>query len=245
MTWTSAYRSAIIEAMNSEPVQLKARADRHAALSDVSRLAVVDALARSDLSPGEIGRMLGAPTNLVAHHLRVLREAGLITQVRSQGDARRTYVQLVPEALDGLIGQRPWMGDRVVFVCRQNSARSQLAEALWRRLSTVPVASAGTDPADRVHPGAIAAARRHKLPMSRPSTHRLSDVLLASDVLIALCDEAHEELAGTSDRQVLHWSVRDPVRVGTDRAFDEAFEQIAVRVRRAAATHASTPEVPA
>jgi ArsR family transcriptional regulator, arsenate/arsenite/antimonite-responsive transcriptional repressor / arsenate reductase (thioredoxin) len=227
--------------MNTErPRDLAARAQRHAALSEVSRLAIVDALTLSDLSPTEVGRMLDLPSNLVAHHLRVLREAGLVTQVRSQGDARRTYLQLVPDALEGLVASPAWTADRVVFVCVHNSARSQLAAALWRQSSDIPAASAGTHPATRVHPGAVAVARRHRLRMLKPRTRQLFDVLSEQDLLIALCDEAHEELAGTTTREVLHWSVPDPVRVGTDEAFESAFEQIAVRVARAVA--ASTPD---
>ena len=45
--------------------------------------------------PGRSGGCSDLPSNLVAHHLRTLREAGLVTQRRSQGDARRTYLQLV------------------------------------------------------------------------------------------------------------------------------------------------------
>jgi ArsR family transcriptional regulator, arsenate/arsenite/antimonite-responsive transcriptional repressor / arsenate reductase (thioredoxin) len=233
----------MIESMDTERLSRQQRADRHAALSDVSRLAIVDALALTDLSPGEVGRLLDAPSNLVAHHLRVLREAGLVTQVRSEGDARRTYIQLVPEALGGLIVCTPWTADRVVFVCRHNSARSQLAEALWRQVSDVPVASAGTHPAARVHPGAVAVARRHRLRMPKPKTQSLADVHQASDLLVALCDEAHEELAAGRGGQVLHWSVPDPARVGTDDAFDEAYEQISARVQRAATSNAPTQEV--
>jgi ArsR family transcriptional regulator, arsenate/arsenite/antimonite-responsive transcriptional repressor / arsenate reductase (thioredoxin) len=222
---------------------LQQRAGRHAALSDPSRLAIVDALALTDLSPGEVARMLAAPTNLVAHHVRVLREAGLVTQVRSQGDARRAYLQLVPDALDGLLLSPTWTTDRIVFVCRHNSARSQLGEALWRQVSDVPVASAGTHPAPRVHPGAVAVARRHGLRMSRPRTHDLADVQQPTDLLVALCDEAHEELAAVGGHRVLHWSVPDPVRVGTDEAFEAAYDEIASRVERASALYHPHQEV--
>ena len=214
-------------------VDLERRAARHAALADVSRLMIVDALALTDLSPVEVGRLLDAPSNLVAHHLKVLRQAGLITQVRSQGDARRTYLQLLPEALDDLVVPARWhAAERVLFVCEGNSARSQLAAALWRQLSATPVASAGTHPAERVHPGAIATARRHRVPMGRPTTHHLDEMLRATDLLIALCDETHEELAAAdTPQQELHWSIPDPVRVGTNEAFDLAFDQIADRIR--------------
>ena len=60
------------------PSSREARATIHAALGEVSRLTIVDRLTVSDASPGELARMLGQPTNLVAHHLRVLEEAGWI-----------------------------------------------------------------------------------------------------------------------------------------------------------------------
>ena len=44
--------------------------------------------------------MLAMPSNLLAHHLRVLEQAGIITRRRSEGDHRRTYLQLIPGALD-------------------------------------------------------------------------------------------------------------------------------------------------
>ncbi len=214
--------------------ELRGRAAKHAALSDASRLAIVDALALSDLSPGEIGRMLGAPSNLVAHHVRALRDAGLVRRVPSEGDARRQYVQLVPGALDDLVAAPRWSADRVLFICKHNSARSQLAAALWRQLSRMPVVSAGTQPAARVHPGAVAVARRHKVPMPNPRPQHLSDVLRATDLLITVCDEAHEELPPDATARMLHWSVPDPVRVGSAEAFDVAFDQISTRVRRTA-----------
>jgi DNA-binding MarR family transcriptional regulator len=34
----------------------------------------------------------------VAHHLKVLQEAGLIVRTRSEGDRRRTYLRLLPFA---------------------------------------------------------------------------------------------------------------------------------------------------
>ncbi|MDZ7732130.1 MAG: hypothetical protein U5R31_02625 [Acidimicrobiia bacterium] len=72
------------------------------------------------------------PTNLLAHHLAVLERAGLVRRDTSSGDRRRRYVRLDDRALDGL-APRPSQPPptRVVFVCTHNSARSQLAAALW------------------------------------------------------------------------------------------------------------------
>lgn len=165
-------------------------------------------------------------SSLLAHHLNVLEEAGLVVRSRSEADRRRSYVRLVPHSLDRLVPARTADASRVVFVCRANSARSQLAEALWRQRSDVPVASAGTDPAARIDPGAIEVARRHGLSLDgRPES--LSDVLRPDDFLITVCDVAHEEIPG---RIRAHWSVPDPVRVGSRSAFRAAYDDLSRRV---------------
>ncbi len=225
---------------------LEVRARRHAALGEPARLAIVDALVVGDASPGELAALTRQPSNLVAHHLGVLEQAGLIRRVRSEGDRRRSYVQLrldVPDVavMVGSPAPRP-VAARVVFVCTRNSARSQLAAAEWARVSGVPVASAGTDPAGEVHPLAVATAARHALAISN-TTRSLSAVVADDDLLVAVCDTAHENLATTSSpatrsspttRSWLHWSVPDPVPVGTDAAFESAYLGISRRVGRLA-----------
>jgi ArsR family transcriptional regulator, arsenate/arsenite/antimonite-responsive transcriptional repressor / arsenate reductase (thioredoxin) len=205
----------------------------HAALGEPSRLAIVDRLTFGDVSPGELADMFGLPSNLLAHHLRVLSEAGVVERVRSEGDLRRAYVRLVPGVLAGLTPDFIRLAARVVFVCTHNSARSQLAAAAWAASSRVPVASAGTYPADRVHPSAVAVARRHRLPFKRVHTAHIDAVLRPEDLVVAVCDNAHEEL-GSRVPDRLHWSVPDPVRVGTDEAFEQTLELIEGRVARLA-----------
>jgi protein-tyrosine-phosphatase/DNA-binding HxlR family transcriptional regulator len=224
-------------------VDLARRAQVYAALGDPGRLAIVDQLAASDRSAGELADALEMPSNLLAHHLRVLENAGVIARERSEGDRRRTYVRLrtddptVTTAASTVAGtslDRPVA--RVVFVCTQNSARSQLAAAAWRRTSAVPVHSAGTRPATRVHPKAIRVGRKHGLDMDGLSTSSL-DTTERGDLVIAVCDQVHEELA-PGDR--LHWSVKDPVRVGTVKAFEITTADILQRIDRLALTLRST-----
>lgn len=106
---------------------LEAGARAYAALGDPSRLAIIDMLANADLASGELGSKLDIPTNLVAHHLRVLEEAGLIERRRSEGDGRRSYVTRTPACNELLGAGRLPRPRRIAFVCSQNSARSQLA----------------------------------------------------------------------------------------------------------------------
>jgi protein-tyrosine-phosphatase len=221
--------------MEAEHSSLERRARIHAALGEPARLAIVDALSLGDTSPGEIAHNLGLPTNLVAHHVKVLTDAGLVVRTRSEGDRRRTYLRLQPDALADLSTPSLDTAGRVVFVCTHNSARSQLAAALWRRRAARPVASAGTHPAARVHPRAVTVAHRHGLALDPAGTAHVADVVRPGDLVIAVCDNAYEELVGGTDipRRVqprLHWSVPDPVRVDTDAAFEAAYTDLDDRI---------------
>ena len=213
--------------------ELESRAQAYAALGDPSRLAIVDLLGLADLAPGELGASLDIPTNLMAHHLQILEQAGLISRRRSEGDGRRTYVLRTP-ACNRLLGA----GSRlprprgVAFICSQNSARSQLAEHYWRTISNISATSAGTHPAPRVHPDAITVARRHGLDLTHATPKLTGDILTGDELLIAVCDRAYEEL----DTPPLHWSVPDPARAGSPGAFETAYDELTRRVDLLAAS---------
>lgn len=227
--------------------RLLRRARMHAALGEPVRLAMVGRLLVTDASPGELGAAYGLATNVLAHHVKVLQAAGLIRRVRSEGDARRAYLQLRlddPEVAALVSGGPGALGagrpERVVFVCTANSARSQLAAATWRQVSALPVASAGTHPATRVHPRAVATGRRHGLRIDPRHTAQLADIAAEGDLVVCVCDNAHEELTAADDLLApgvlgqVHWAVADPVPADTDEAFETAYTQLAGRVERLA-----------
>ena len=219
--------------MRVERTDRDRRARVHAALAEPIRLRLVDLLGDGDLSPSELQAALGIGSNLLAHHVGILEQTGLVRRRRSDADRRRTYLHLVPEATAGLLARPEVAAPRVVFVCTANSARSQLAASLWRAASQVAAASAGTRPADRVAAGALAVARRHGLLLGG-HPRALSDVVRPGDHLITVCDSAREEIASlapqTGSRPASHWSIADPVRQATDAAFEDAFEELAQRV---------------
>ncbi|GAA1341923.1 arsenate reductase/protein-tyrosine-phosphatase family protein [Saccharothrix algeriensis] len=217
---------------------LRERAAAHHALSDPVRLGIVDLLAIGDRSPGELAHRFGLGTNLLAHHLGVLRDAGLVVRARSHADGRRAYVRLRPEGLAGLGPTPAVTASRVVFVCTRNAARSPLAAAVWQRRSALPATSAGTHPGPRVNPRAVAAARRHGLRLERDRTAHVDEVVRPHDLVVAVCDRAHEEL-GPDERRV-HWSVPDPGAADTEAAFEDVLAQLTERVDRLAAI-ASAP----
>ncbi len=221
--------------MSTEQSGAKGRARIHAALGDPARLTIVDTLSLGDASPGELARTLGLRTNLVAHHVKVLTSAGLVERSRSEGDRRRTYLRLRHDTLASLRGPRLPEAPRVVFVCTHNSARSQLAAAIWARRTRQEAASAGTHPAPRVHPRAVAVAHRHGLHLNAAATAHVEEVLRDEDLVIAVCDNAYEDLSGPV-RPRLHWSVADPARIDTDAAFESAYADLAGRIDRLAPT---------
>jgi protein-tyrosine-phosphatase/DNA-binding transcriptional ArsR family regulator len=208
-------------------MNVEQRAQVHAALADPTRLRIADRLSEGDASPSELQALLAVPSNLLAHHLGVLADAGVVSRHRSEADRRRSYLRLLPDALAGLRPGGSVEVARVVFVCTANSARSQLAAALWSRASDVPATSAGTHPAAAVAPGAARLARRRGLELVQPP-QELDDIAGPHDYLVAVCDRAYEELGPGAVH--VHWSVPDPVRVGTAAAYTAAYDDLALRV---------------
>lgn len=217
----------------SDRSSVQRRAAGHAALGDPVRLAIVDELAASDRTPAELRAHLGIESNLLAHHLDVLEEAGLIQRTRSSGDGRRRYVHLLRPALAELSIGATALAGPALFVCTLNSARSQLAAALWQELTGADAASAGTHPAEAVHPGAVAAGERAGLDLSTAEPKTL-DAVPEPALVVTVCDRAHEELPGHPGW--LHWSVPDPVASGTDAAFDATVAELTERITTVAST---------
>ncbi len=67
------------------------------ALSDPTRLSVLELLRRGELCVCELQNELAAAQSRLSFHLRVLREAGLVTGRR---EGRWSYYSIVPDALD-------------------------------------------------------------------------------------------------------------------------------------------------
>jgi protein-tyrosine-phosphatase len=213
---------------------LEERARRHAALGDPVRLAIIEDLVSSDRTSLELQERAGLASNSLAYHLDVLEQAGLITRCQSRGDRRRRYICLVPSALPEPLA-RAAVGPRsALFVCTRNSARSPLAAALWRQLTAKPAISAGTRPAARINRGAVAAGQRAGVDLAAARPRPLDAIDAFPDLVVTVCDQAHEELDPASDW--LHWSVPDPVEVGTRAAFDATVRELRDRITALAET---------
>jgi ArsR family transcriptional regulator, arsenate/arsenite/antimonite-responsive transcriptional repressor / arsenate reductase (thioredoxin) len=212
---------------------VETRARIHAALAVPARLEIVDAVTLGDRTVGELGRITGVPSNLLAHHLDVLDDVGLISRRRSEGDRRRRYVALL-QASGFPVSSPPVIGGTPLFVCTHNSARSQFAAALWSVRTGREALSAGTHPAARVHPMAVTVAAEHGVDLSGATPTGYDDVAGIPDVVISVCDRAAEAALPRPGLDRIHWSIADPVLVGTPQAFRVAFAEITERIDRLA-----------
>jgi arsenate reductase len=82
----------------------------------------------------------------------------------------------------------------VLFVCRRNAGRSQMAAALLERHAggRVRVRSAGSEPADDVHPNVRAAMAELGMDLADAAPKRLEDgAVRAADVVVTMgCGDA-------------------------------------------------------
>ncbi len=69
------------------------------ALADANRLRILDLLVQGDSCNCELNERLGLPPNLLSHHLRALRQAGLVRSRRDAIDGRWIYYVVNKDAL--------------------------------------------------------------------------------------------------------------------------------------------------
>ena len=214
-------------------LSIERRAELHSALSDSHRLQIIDALALGDLTVSELAGRTRLAGNLLAHHLDVLEDAGLLVRLVSEGDRRRRYVALQPDRLAELVVESAPSFDHVVFVCTLNSARSQFAAALWNERTGRQAQSAGSHPAAQIHPYALQVAADHGLDLKAAVPQRYDQIEGIPDLVVSVCDRVREEPLPDAGQHV-HWSVPDPAAAGDLSAFRSAFRDIEGRVDRLA-----------
>lgn len=105
----------------------------------------------------------------------------------------------------------------VLFVCVHNAGRSQMAAGFLRALAgdRIEVRSAGSMPADRINPVAVAAMAELDIDIAAESPKVLTaDAVQASDVVITMgCGDACPYFPGTRYED---WQLDDPAGQGID-----------------------------
>lgn len=143
------------------------------------------------------------------------------------------------------------MKPKLLVLCTGNSARSQMAEGLFRQAvgDRFEVFSAGTKPS-LVRPEAIAVMTELGIDISRHRSKSVDEFLGQEfRYVVTVCDNARESCpVFPSQTERVHWSFEDPAAVTGSQAEREAAfrsvrDQIAVKVR-AFATNTAEPVLP-
>ena len=121
--------------------------------------------------------------------------------------------------------------ETVLFACVENAGRSQMAAAFFNALADPSAAlalSAGTDPAERVHPAVAQVMRELGLELGdAPPRHLTRDLVARADVLISMgCGAACPVVPGVPHED---WPLPDPKDEPVERV-REIRDQIRVRV---------------
>ena len=138
------------------------------------------------------------------------------------------------------IRHQPW---NVLFLCRANSARSQIAQVLLTKLGgdRFKAYSAGSQPAAQVHPMTLEVLRGMDYPLDQLRTKSWDEFAGSHapvmDFVFTVCDDTAGEVCPTWPGQPLsaHWGFPDPVAAqGTEAqqmiSFGETLRQIRRRL---------------
>jgi protein-tyrosine-phosphatase/DNA-binding transcriptional ArsR family regulator len=227
------------------------------ALAHDLRWKILLLLAQSDYRVSELERLLVQPQNVLSYHLRLLSDQHFVNERRSSADARDIYYSLALDtlrthyfaaaeelhpALHTLTEEAPQKERssspprkvRVLFLCTENSARSQMAEGILRHLSDgqVEVMSAGNQPT-QLHPLAVRALAAMGIDISQQQPKHLNEIRQQSfDYIVTVCDRVRESCPTfPGDPKAVHWSFSDPAAAqGTEQERSRAFEQVALQL---------------
>ena len=213
------------------------------ALADSKRLAVVQALAQQDLTAQELAAVMGVQSSAASYQLKLLTDAGIVYVHRSDFDGRESYFRLNGQMVQAYIDTltryvQPVIADRnelqVVFVCRANSARSQMAEAFVRAMgnAAIRVHSAGIH-VSKIHPHTVQVMQEVGISMHSNTAKTVADIDITPQLVISVCDYARKVVATQwPAASYLHWSIADPAKTGTLHDFRVARDEIRQRVHQ-------------
>lgn len=131
----------------------------------------------------------------------------------------------------------------VLFLCTGNSARSIMAEAILNQAGKGRFAgySAGSHPAGKVHPLAVAYLERHRISTDGLRSKNWSEFarpdMPKMDFVLTVCDNAAGEVCPVWPGQpaTAHWGIDDPAAVQGDdetkmKAFADAYRLLSRRI---------------
>ena len=193
-----------------------------AALSDVTRLQVALFIYRCSPNPVcacSFPEVFNISRSTISHHLTKLVNAGILGREQRgkwayysiASDFDTQFLDVVAKHVPQQTTHRKEAAvTRILFACRQNAGRSQMAAAIAQELaeSNVTIMSAGTEPAEEVHPEVRDALAEIGLePFAQPEKLDPAKVKMADWVITMGCSESCPIFPGTHYED---WEVADP-----------------------------------
>ncbi|MBI2363256.1 MAG: arsenate reductase ArsC [Elusimicrobia bacterium] len=124
------------------------------------------------------------------------------------------------------------MKARLLFVCVENSCRSQMAEGFARHFGgeRVEAFSAGSRPSGKVNPTAVAVLREHGIDISKQASKAIADLPATGwDYVVTMgCGDACPFVPAKAR---LDWQIPDPKNLPLD-GFRKVADLVAAEVRR-------------
>lgn len=99
----------------------------------------------------------------------------------------------------------------VLFLCRQNAGRSQMAQAFFERLAPGHVGiSAGSSPAASLHPEVVLVMREVAIDLAGRIPKKVdAEMLTHADIVVSMgCD--NRDVCDYPGREVEDWGIEDP-----------------------------------
>ena len=111
---------------------------------------------------------------------------------------------------------------RVLFLCTGNSCRSQMAEGFARalRADRIEAHSAGTRPKG-IDPRAVRVMRELGVDLASGRSKSVAELDGRFDVVMTVCDDAHESCPTLPGARVVHVGFDDPPRLAAAAATEE------------------------
>ena len=188
------------------------------AIADPVRLRALSMIATAptgELCACNFPELLERSQPTVSHHLGQLVAAGLIEREQR---GKWAWYRLASDRLGAL---RAALGEgathrhvgkpKVLFLCNRNAGRSQMAAALLQHRAgdRIDVQSAGSDPADEIHPNVAAAMREVGIDLADRAPQRwTTDMALTADVVISM--GCGDDCPLTPGARRDEWELTDP-----------------------------------
>ncbi|BCD98721.1 arsenate reductase ArsC [Marinagarivorans cellulosilyticus] len=121
---------------------------------------------------------------------------------------------------------------KVLYICTHNRCRSILSEAITNHLAKgrIQAFSAGSHPAEHVHPLTLKHLARNGIPINGLKSRSWDDFESEKfDLVITVCDNATNELCPVwfGDSAKVHWGLPDPSKqAGSEEDIAQAFKDV-------------------